>query len=131
MNNIVDTCIMLLNKNNQGVSNQDIIDNLDNPQLKNLSEAKLLSRIDMDLMYDGRFLLVDKKWHLKDEYTIEEIISELYKNIGDYEIEVIENETNHEEELQDIEMAFNIDEQDQLEKEDANSVYRINEEYEE
>lgn len=124
MKKIVDIALELISTSkDKSTSTKDIAKNIDNEKLLEEKPEQLESQILTDLMIDGRFLLVDNKWHLKEEYTMDEILQEQYRSLNDYEI-LVEEETDitQEESNREIEMAISLDNQDQMESDDAFSI---------
>lgn len=132
MENIVDITLDLIKKSkDHSASTKDIIKNIKNNSLLNLKPEALEATVLTDLSIDGRFLQVEHKWCLKDAYTVDEIIHEQYRSIGDYEIMTEEElDLSEEESDQAIEMAVNLDGSDQLEADDAVSINDIEEYHE-
>lgn len=106
MTNIVDATIELLSKKDGLVTIQEIIENLDNDKLKNVAENKLEAYIHMDLMKDGRFLLVEDKWGLASNYTQQEITRERYRQLGNQIIDLDDDIIEEEE----VELRLELDE---------------------
>ena len=107
MKNIVDTTIELLSKKDDLVTIKEIIEALDNEKLTGVADNKLEAYIHMDLMKDGRFLLVEDKWGLAQNYTQQEITRERYRQLGNQVIEEIEDEVIEEEIARVIELDEN------------------------
>lgn len=115
MKNIVDTTIELLSKKDDLVTIKEIIEALDNEKLAGVADNKLEAYIHMDLMKDGRFLLVEDKWGLAQNYTQQEITRERYRQLGNQVIEEIEDEVIEEEIARVIELDENYLDDDLVE----------------
>lgn len=115
MKNIVDTTIELLSKKDDLVTIKEIIEALDNERLAGVADNKLEAYIHMDLMKDGRFLLVEDKWGLAVNYTQQEITRERYRQLGQQVIEEIEDEVIEEEIATRIELDENYLDDDLVE----------------
>jgi DNA-directed RNA polymerase delta subunit len=111
MKNIVDLTLELINKAEGGVTNTQIIKAIKNPDLNDLKEGKRLEAVIYnDLMTDGRFLQVGKRWDLKEKYTMKEILREQYRSLSETDLKKIVEEVENEEEFdEEIEMAVSID----------------------
>lgn len=126
MENIVDITLDLINNSKtNSATTKEIMKKVKVPELKALKPEELESTVITDLSLDGRFLKVKNKWYLKDAYTMDEIIHEQYRSIGDYEL--VTDEKQHEDVNGAIEMAVNLDDSDQLEADDAISIDSIEE----
>ena len=123
MKNIVDETLELLTKKKE-VAVEEIITKLDNEKLNNLKPGRLEAIIATDLFVDGRFILIENKWHLKEEYSMKDIMKEQYRSLGD--IDVLEtDDTNIA--LEEVEMEIELDDGDRLETDDAVSIEKIDE----
>ena len=111
MKNIVDLTLELINKAEGGETNTQIIKAIKNPDLNDLKEGKWLEAVIYnDLMTDGRFLQVGKRWDLKEKYTMKEILREQYRSLSETDLKKIVEEVENEEEFdEEIEMAVSID----------------------
>ena len=111
MKNIVELTLELIEKNDKGVTNAQIVKAIKNPDLLELKDGKKLETVIYnDLMIDGRFLLVSKKWDLKDKYTMKEILREQYRSLSETDLKKVIEEVVIEEEFdEEIEMAVSID----------------------
>ena len=131
MENIVDVAIRLIDEKG-AVTTKEIIRNLKDKNLKEMKPEHLEANVITDLSIDGRFLLVNKKWALKDNYTMEQIITEQYRSLDS--INSLADEEDLEEEtttvVEDIATEIQLDDGDQLENEDAVVIENI-EEYDE
>ena len=131
MENIVDVALRLINEKG-AVTTKEIIRNLKDKNLKEMKPEHLEANVITDLSIDGRFLLVNKKWALKDNYTMEQIITEQYRSLDS--INSLADEEDLEEEtttvVEDIATEIQLDDGDQLENEDAVVIENI-EEYDE
>ena len=126
MENIVDITLDLINNSKtNSATTKEIMKKVKVPELKALKPEELESTVITDLSLDGRFLKVKNKWCLKDAYTMDEIINEQYRSIGDYEL--VTDEKQQEDVNGAIEMAVNLDDYDQLEADDAISIDSIEE----
>ncbi|MGL5021177.1 MAG: hypothetical protein ACRC5R_04070 [Mycoplasmatales bacterium] len=110
MKNIVELTLDLIEKNDKGVTNAQIVKAIKNPDLLELKDGKKLEAVIYnDLMIDGRFLLVSKKWDLKDKYTMREILREQYRSLSETDLKKVIEEVVLEEEFdEEIEMAVSI-----------------------
>lgn len=131
MENIVDVALRLIDEKGT-VTTKEIIRNLKDKNLKEMKPEHLEANVITDLSIDGRFLLVNKKWALKDNYTMEQIITEQYRSLDS--INSLADEEDLEEEtttvVEDIATEIQLDDGDQLENEDAVVIENI-EEYDE
>lgn len=131
MENIVDVALSLINEKGT-VTTKEIIRNLKDKNLKEMKPEHLEANVITDLSIDGRFLLVNKKWALKDNYTMEQIITEQYRSLDS--INSLADEEDLEEEtttvVEEIATEIQLDDGDQLENEDAVVIENI-EEYDE
>lgn len=131
MENIVDVALRLIDEKGT-VTTKEIIRNLKDKNLKEMKPEHLEANVITDLSIDGRFLLVNKKWALKDNYTMEQIITEQYRSLDS--INSLVDEEDLEEEtttvVEDIATEIQLDDGDQLENEDAVVIENI-EEYDE
>lgn len=131
MENIVDVALRLIDEKG-AVTTKEIIRNLKDKNLKEMKPEHLEANVITDLSIDGRFLLVNKKWALKDNYTMEQIITEQYRSLDS--INSLADEEDLEEEnttvVEDIATEIQLDDGDQLENEDAVVIENI-EEYDE
>lgn len=131
MENIVDVALSLINEKG-AVTTKEIIRNLKDKNLKEMKPEHLEANVITDLSIDGRFLLVNKKWALKDNYTMEQIITEQYRSLDS--INSLADEEDLEEEtttvVEEIATEIQLDDGDQLENEDAVVIENI-EEYDE
>lgn len=131
MENIVDVTLRLIDEKGT-VTTKEIIRNLKDKNLKEMKPEHLEANVITDLSIDGRFLLVNKKWALKDNYTMEQIITEQYRSLDS--INSLADEEDLEEEtttvVEDIATEIQLDDGDQLENEDAVVIENI-EEYDE
>ena len=131
MENIVDVALRLIDEKG-AVTTKEIIRNLKDKNLKEMKPEHLEANVITDLSIDGRFLLVNKKWALKDTYTMEQIITEQYRSLDS--INSLADEEDLEEEtttvVEDIATEIQLDDGDQLENEDAVVIENI-EEYDE
>lgn len=130
MENIVDVALRLIDEKG-AVTTKEIIRNLKDKNLKEMKPEHLEANVITDLSIDGRFLLVNKKWALKDNYTMEQIITEQYRSldsINSLAEEDLEEETTTV--VEDIATEIQLDDGDQLENEDAVVIENI-EEYDE
>jgi DNA-directed RNA polymerase delta subunit len=111
MKNIVDLTLELIEKAEGGVTNTQIIKAIKNPDLIELKDGKRLEAVIYnDLMTDGRFLQVGKRWDLKEKYTMKEILREQYRSLSETDLKKIVEEVENEEEFdEEIEMAVSID----------------------
>lgn len=111
MKNIVDLTLELIEKAEGGVTNTQIIKAIKNPDLIELKEGKRLEAVIYnDLMTDGRFLQVGKRWDLKEKYTMKEILREQYRSLSETDLKKIVDEVENEEEFdEEIEMAVSLD----------------------
>jgi DNA-directed RNA polymerase delta subunit len=110
-NESVKKALELINKAEGGVTNTQIIKAIKNPDLNDLKEGKRLEAVIYnDLMTDGRFLQVGKRWDLKEKYTMKEILREQYRSLSETDLKKIVEEVENEEEFdEEIEMAVSID----------------------
>ncbi len=131
MENIVDVALRLIDEKGT-VTTKEIIRNLKDKNLKEMKPEHLEANVITDLSIDGRFLLVNKKWALKDNYTMEQIITEQYRSLDS--INSLADEEDLDEEtttvVEDIATEIQLDDGDQLENEDAVVIENI-EEYDE
>ena len=118
MKNILDVTFDLL-ENQEAVSVEEIRKNITNNDLLKMKENQLEAIIVNDLMLDGRFLLIDGKWALKNNYTIKQIMNEKYKNLDVGDVEKEEEYSNETEEKEFIE-------EDYMEN-DLNSIENVDE----
>ncbi len=98
MKNIVDKVIELVNEKG-AVTTAEIVSAIDNDILLEKPTKELEAMIYTDLLTDGRFLKVERKWDLKESYTMREVMREQYRTLGEFddyqdeeEEEVVEEE---------------------------------------
>ncbi len=84
MKNIVDTVIELVNEKG-GVTTAEIAAAITNDILASKPKTELEAMIYTDLLTDGRFLKVERKWDLKENYTMREVMREQYRELGEFE----------------------------------------------
>ncbi len=110
MKNIVDLVIELVNEKGP-VMTKEIAEQIDNEILLAKEPKELEAIIYTDLLTDGRFLKVDRKWDLKENYTMREVMREQYRSLGEFDDYQIEEE-QHEEEVveEEIELKTVLDE---------------------
>lgn len=99
MKNIVDKVIELVNEKG-AVTTAEIVAAIDNDILMAKPQTELEAMIYTDLLTDGRFLKVERKWDLKENYTMREVMREQYRTLGefdDYQVEEEEEEVIEEE----------------------------------
>ncbi len=110
MKNIVDTVIELVNE--QGaVTTAEIAKAINNEVLNSKPKTELEAMIYTDLLTDGRFLKVERKWDLKESYTMREVMREQYRSLGEFDDYQLEEEEVVEEE-EEIELKTVIEEND-------------------
>ncbi len=109
MKNIVDLVIELV-KEKGPVMTKEIVDNIDNEILLSKERKELEAIIYTDLLTDGRFLKVDRKWDLKENYTMREVMREQYRSLGEFDDYQIEEEHAEEEIIEEeIELKTVLD----------------------
>lgn len=124
MKKVVDIALELIeNSEDKETTTEEILKNIKGETLLNLEENKIKATIISDLMIDGRFLCVEGAWHLKNDFTIDEIIKEQYRSLNDYEI-LLEDELDitSEESEQELQAVSSLDDKDQMEADDAISI---------
>lgn len=116
MKNIVDEVRDLVNTKGP-VSMKEIVDSVESDVLSALPLKELEATIYTDLLVDGRFLAVDGKWDLKDNYTMKEVMREQYRSLGefdDYKIPELEEEEIVEEEEIELKTVLDADEDEEV-----------------
>lgn len=110
MKNIVDTVIELVQTTGP-VTTAEIAAAIQNEVLSEKPKTELEAMIYTDLLTDGRFLKVERKWDVKDNYTMREVMREQYRTLGEFEDYQLEEE---EEEIieEEIELKTVIDSND-------------------
>ena len=78
------------------ITSKDIKKLIKHESLLNIDDAALEARIYNDLLTDGNFIFINKTWDDKDKYTMNEIVREQYRSIGNV-IEEEDDETFEEE----------------------------------
>lgn len=110
MKNIVDTVIELVNEKG-AVTTAEISAAIDNEVLAQKPKTELEAMIYTDLLTDGRFLKVERKWDLKDNYTMRDVMREQYRTLGEFDDYQLEEEEEIIEE-EEIELKTVIDSND-------------------
>lgn len=110
MKNIVDTVIELVNEKG-AVTTAEISAAIDNEVLVQKPKTELEAMIYTDLLTDGRFLKVERKWDLKDNYTMRDVMREQYRTLGEFDDYQLEEEEEIIEE-EEIELKTVIDSND-------------------
>ncbi len=111
MKNIVDLVIELVNEKGP-VMTKEIAEHIDNDILLGKEQKELEAIIYTDLLTDGRFLKVDRKWDLKENYTMREVMREQYRSLGEFDDYQIEEEGQDEIVEEEIELKTVLDDTD-------------------
>ncbi len=83
------------------ITSKDIKKLIKHESLLNIDDAALEARIYNDLLTDGNFIFINKTWDDKDKYTMNEIVREQYRSIGNV-IEEEDDETFEEEPIMKV-----------------------------
>ena len=83
------------------ITSKDIKKLIKHDSLLNIDDAALEARIYNDLLTDGNFIFINKTWDDKDKYTMNEIVREQYRSIGNV-IEEEDDETFEEEPIMKV-----------------------------
>ncbi len=110
MKNIVDTVIELVNEKG-AVTTAEIAAAISNEVLATKEKTELEAMIYTDLLTDGRFLKVERKWDLKENYTMREVMREQYRTLGEFDDYQLEEEEEIVEE-EEIELKTVIEDND-------------------
>ncbi len=111
MKNIVDTVIELVNEKG-AVTTAEIAAAISNDVLAAKPKTELEAMIYTDLLTDGRFLKVERKWDLKENYTMREVMREQYRTLGEFDDYQLEDEEDEIVEEEEIELKTVIEEND-------------------